>query len=110
MASPYQQQARQRKLLYLGLIVVLFTVSWLWRQNVGDRFFYKFWGQAIRFVARTEDAGKKKSWIEIKPVRAQPGEDATVELRAYTEGGAPVEQPSLSVEISGPGTRASLER
>jgi hypothetical protein len=92
-----------------GRVMLVGTDStWLWRQNVGDRFFYKFWGQAIRFVARTEDAGKKKSWIEIKPVRAQPGEDATVELRAYTEGGAPVEQPSLPVEISGPGTRTSL--
>jgi hypothetical protein len=92
-----------------GRVMLVGTDStWLWRQNVGDRFFYKFWGQAIRFVARTEDAGKKKSWIEIKPVRVQPGEDATVELRAYTEGGAPVEQPSLPVEISGPGTRTSL--
>jgi hypothetical protein len=92
-----------------GRVMLVGTDStWLWRQNVGDRFYYKFWGQAIRFVARTEDAGKKKSWIEIKPVRAQPGEDATVELRAYTEGGAPVEQPSLPVEITGPGTRTSL--
>ena len=47
--------------------------TWLWRQNVGDRFFYKFWGQAIRFVGRTEDAGNKKSWIEVKPVRAAAG-------------------------------------
>src|SRR5262245_58004026 len=34
MASPYQQQVRQRKFLYLGLILVLFTVSWVWRQGV----------------------------------------------------------------------------
>jgi hypothetical protein len=92
-----------------GRVMLVGTDStWLWRQNVADRFFYKFWGQAIRFVARTEDAGKKKSWIEVKPVRAQPGEDATVELRAYTAGGAPVEQPSLPIEITGPGTRTSV--
>jgi hypothetical protein len=92
-----------------GRVMLVGTDStWLWRQNVADRFFYKFWGQAIRFVARTEDAGKKKSWIEVKPVRAQPGEDATVELRAYTAGGAPVEQPSLPVEITGPGTRTAV--
>jgi hypothetical protein len=51
MASPYQQQALRRKLIYLGLIVVLFTVSGIFRayvveararelalleQNVGD--------------------------------------------------------------------------
>ena len=92
-----------------GRVMLVGTDStWLWRQNVADRFFYKFWGQAIRFVARTEDAGKKKSWIEIKPVRAQPGEHATVELRAFTAGGAPVEQPSLPVEITGPGMRTAI--
>lgn len=92
-----------------GRVMLVGTDStWLWRQNVADRFFYKFWGQSIRFVARTEDAGKKKSWIEVKPVRVQPGEEALVELRAYNQGGAPVEQPSLPVEITGPGTRTSL--
>lgn len=34
MASPFQQQVRQRKFLYIGLILVLFTASWVWRQNV----------------------------------------------------------------------------
>src|SRR5271166_4574016 len=33
MASPFQQQARRRKLIYLGLIVVLFTAAFLWRNN-----------------------------------------------------------------------------
>jgi hypothetical protein len=36
MASPFQQQVRQRKFLYLGLIVVLFTAGWAWRHNVID--------------------------------------------------------------------------
>jgi hypothetical protein len=92
-----------------GRVMLVGTDStWLWRQNVADRLFYKFWGQSIRFVARTEDAGKKKSWIEIKPVQAQPGDDATVELRAYTDTGAPIEQPSLPVTITGPGTQITL--
>ena len=52
----------------------------LWRQNVGDRFFYKFWGQGIRYVARRDAATEKKSWIEIRPVRAQPGEQAQIAL------------------------------
>jgi hypothetical protein len=32
MASPFQQRARQRKFLYAGLILVLFTASWVWRR------------------------------------------------------------------------------
>ena len=35
--------AGRGKVLFVGT-----DSTWLWRQNVGDRFFYKFWGQAIR--------------------------------------------------------------
>jgi hypothetical protein len=34
MASPYQQQTFQRKLIYLFAIIVLLTGSWLWRRHV----------------------------------------------------------------------------
>src|SRR5579884_3837201 len=36
MASPYQQQVFRRKLVYIGLILVLFTASWAWRRGVMD--------------------------------------------------------------------------
>src|SRR5207253_7225657 len=50
---------------YAGKGRVLFIgtdSTWLWRQNVGDRFFYTFWGQSIRFVARRYDATARQSW------------------------------------------------
>lgn len=31
MANPFQQQVRQRKLIYISMILVLFTVSYFWR-------------------------------------------------------------------------------
>ncbi len=34
MASPFQQQALQRKLAYTGVILVLFFVAWGWREYV----------------------------------------------------------------------------
>ncbi|MFO0930176.1 MAG: hypothetical protein U0736_24650 [Gemmataceae bacterium] len=36
MASSFQQQVQQRKLLYTGLILVLFTLSWGWRRYFVD--------------------------------------------------------------------------
>ncbi len=59
VASHY---AGQGKVMFIGT-----DSTWLWRQNVGDRFFYRFWGQAIRFVARHGEAGSKKSWLEVRP-------------------------------------------
>src|SRR5690348_12431452 len=37
MASPYQQQALRRKLIYIGLIVGLFTVAGAFRLGVVER-------------------------------------------------------------------------
>ena len=37
MGNPFQQKARQRKVIYLGLIVVLFTVSLLHRRLIVER-------------------------------------------------------------------------
>src|SRR5579862_8954372 len=34
MASPFQQRSLVRKVLYLGVIIVLFSGSWVWRQYI----------------------------------------------------------------------------
>src|SRR5262249_21421802 len=82
--------------------------TWLWRQNVGDRFFYKFWGQGIRAVARKDEMQKKRSWLEVRPVRAQPGEEAQIELMAYDQNGAPRGDPTIAVQIQAPGGGKTL--
>ncbi len=51
MASPFQQQVRQRKILYIGLIIVLLTTSWIWRKWVIDELARPL---AIRDYARGE--------------------------------------------------------
>jgi hypothetical protein len=89
----------------VGKVMLVGTDStWLWRANVGDRFFYKFWGQSIRAVARKDEVGKKRSWLEVRPARAQPGEQAVIELMAYDTAGAPRTEPKLPVRVAGVGT------
>lgn len=98
--------AGEGKVLFLGT-----DSTWLWRQNVGDRFFYKFWGQAIRFVARLADDKKKKSWVEVRPVRARPGEAAQIELLAIKPDGAPRTDASMTLRVErdgGPADRVEL--
>ena len=82
--------------------------TWMWRQNVGDRFFYKFWGQSIRFVSRKNEDEGQKTQFRVRPVRAQPGEEAQLELLAYTAQGRPLEDPTQSVVLLSPGTRETL--
>jgi hypothetical protein len=96
--------AGRGKVLFVGT-----DSTWQWRQTVGDRFFYKFWGQSIRFVARRDEAGMKKSRIEVRPVRVQPEEDAHIELLAVTADGTPRSEPSLPVRVAGSGMTAVAE-
>lgn len=86
--------AGEGKVLFIGT-----DSTWLWRQNVGDRFFYKFWGQAIRFVARRDEGAKKKSWVEVHPARTSPGEPVEIELLAYRADGAPRTESKLTLRL-----------
>jgi hypothetical protein len=91
-----QAYAGQGQVLFVGT-----DSTWLWRQNVGDRFFYKFWGQGIRAVARNDKTSQKKSWLEVRPVRVQPGDPAEVELMAFAADGSPRLDPTLTVQLQG---------
>ena len=73
--------------------------TWLWRQHVGERFFYRFWGQAIRFVAR-KDATNRQSTLEVRPVRLEPQEPAQIELVAVGADGTPRAERRLPVTVS----------
>ena len=86
--------AGQGKVFFVGT-----DSTWLWRQNVADRYFYRFWGQALRFVARKEEHVRKRSYVEVRPARARPGEEALVELFAFTPEGVARQEPKLSVNV-----------
>ena len=111
LAGPYgklpliaQHFAGQGKVLFVGT-----DETWRWRRNVGDRFFYTFWGQDIRSVARRDPKLAKKSWLEVRPIRCQPKEQAQVELMAFTPQGAPLTSDKLSVRAQGGGADETLD-
>ncbi len=60
MASPFQRQALNRKLTYAGLILVLFTVAYLWRTREFSVFGYEVKGvdaQASALAIREQSRG-----------------------------------------------------
>ncbi|MCY2968234.1 MAG: hypothetical protein NT069_32160 [Planctomycetota bacterium] len=86
-----------------GRVLFLGTDStWLWRQNSGDRYYYTFWGQAVRFVARRDESESKKNHLELQPVRVQPGEATRAELLAYDAKGEPRTERTVSVQVQTP--------
>ena len=79
-----------------------------WRRNVGDQLFWRFWGQALRSVARREDRPADTAWLAVSPGRCEPGSPVLVELnvpdaaarKAPAAGAAP---RSVLLEQSGAG-------
>jgi len=96
--------AGEGKVLFLGL-----DSTWHWRQNVGERFFYKFWGQAIRFMARGKQADPdapggrpEASRLAVQPIRVAPEAEVEIALTARDADGAPRTAEGLSVTVDGP--------
>jgi len=95
--------AGEGKVMFLGL-----DSTWHWRQNVGERFFYKFWGQAIRFMARGAEAdsespqGQAESRLLVQPIRTEPEGEVEIQLTARNDEGAPLTAEGVSVTVAGP--------
>jgi hypothetical protein len=70
-----------------------------WRRNVGDPLFWRFWGQALRSVARREDRPADASWLVVSPSRCEPGSPVFVELNLVDAERKPVVTPKQQVAV-----------
>jgi hypothetical protein len=87
------------------VMVVGCDETFRWRRNVGDRIFYRFWGQALRHVARKQAPDGHESWLEVQPHSVEPGTPVTIELYAVDASNKPLGQESVSVAVSGQETK-----
>ena len=84
-----------------GRVLVIGTDStYRWRRNIGDYLFYRFWGQAIRRVARAKQRPAERTWMEVHPSRVERGESVAVELHAVDVAGRPLERARLAAKVS----------
>jgi hypothetical protein len=72
-----------------------------WRRNVGDAFFWRFWGQILRGVARRDDRPVDTSWLAVSPARCEPGSPIVVEVNLVDDAGRPATDDRLEVVVSG---------
>ncbi|MFA4985700.1 MAG: hypothetical protein WC712_03860 [Candidatus Brocadiia bacterium] len=83
---------------------------WRWRYEVGDRYFYRYWSQLIRFCAteRILGGGSRLS-IATDLAEYRPGSVVRVTARALDKEFKPIPAPQLDCVISGPdGGNASV--
>jgi hypothetical protein len=91
------------------VMVVGCDETFRWRRNVGDRVFYRFWGQALRHVARKQAADGQLSWLEVQPQSAEPGTPVTIDLYAVDESHEPLDQQAATVAVSGTGVKQTVQ-
>lgn len=104
------ESARQRVALMAehlhgrGRVLFIGTDStFLWRRNVGNALFDRFWSQAMRHVARRRDRALDRSWLAVRPGQVDLGEQALVEAYLVDAAGAPLEAAEVSVDVHGDG-------
>jgi hypothetical protein len=99
---------------YAGSGKVLFSAiddTWRWRLRVGDRFFGRYWVQAIRFLARSKLVGNRQAEITTDRLRYRRGQPVEVQVR-FPNPALAQDMRSLTVEVSrgGQSTRKVLLR
>lgn len=89
-----EAQAGRGRVLWVGT-----EETFRWRRNVGDALFWRFWGQALRNVARREDRPADADWLVLSPPRVEPGSPVFVEANLVDGRGAPVTGASPSIAL-----------
>lgn len=84
-----------------GRVLFIGTDStYRWRRNIGSHFFYRFWGQAVRHVARGKQRGGDESWIEVHPKNVALDEPVIVKLYAVDADKKALTVPQVNVRIT----------
>lgn len=78
--------------------------TWRWRSGVDNRYFYRFWGQVIRFVATGRLLGKTPRFsIGTDKAEYTLGESVNIESRVFDANMKPVSDSYVTVYHSVPG-------
>lgn len=80
-----------------------------WRRNVGDPLFWRFWGQALRSVARRDDRPTDANWLIVSPTRCEPDAPVTVEVNLVDAQGQPVTRGPQVVTVAADGGQTTVE-
>ena len=56
-----------------------------------------------------EKGDEGRNSLEVRPFRAQPGEEAQIELMAFKSDGSPIKMPTREITLLGPGERQTFE-
>jgi len=81
-----------------------FEDTWRWRKGIGDAYHYRFWAQAVRWLARRQfESGDPRARLRLDRDRCEVGESVVADALCLNEAGFPLTDATvrLSVERNG---------
>jgi len=89
------QRVGAGKVLWLGI-----EETWRWRQAVGDKYHYRFWAQALRWMVKRQFAeGDPRARLSLDRTECDTGEAVEVEAYCLGPDGFPLENARVWVKI-----------
>jgi len=89
------QRVGAGKVMYLGI-----EGTWRWRKAVGDKYHYRFWAQAVRWMVKKQFAkGDPRARLSLDRTECDVGEPVEVEAYCLGPDGFPLERARVWVKI-----------
>ncbi len=89
-------------------LMVMTDSTWRWRWRVGDRHFYRFWGQVLRTMTPNDNpGGNRLAQITVDRIEYRPGDRITITARLLDEFYRPSRAPQLAGSLIGPAARGA---
>lgn len=86
------------KVLFVGT-----DAAWRWRMGVEDKYHYRFWGQAIRWMAYQRNMAVGETMrLSYRPERPRPGETLSLRASVMQSGGTPSDADAAWIDVVGP--------
>ena len=86
--------------------------TWRWRYRLGDRYFYRFWGQVVRAMTPEETPGGNRfAQVTLDRTEVPLGERIAIHARLLDAFYRPVKTPSVTAVLrreTGPDARITL--
>ncbi|MFW6108635.1 MAG: hypothetical protein ACOC8D_02360, partial [bacterium] len=89
------QRVGSGKVMYLGI-----EGTWRWRREVGDKYHYRFWAQAVRWMVKRQFAeGDPRARLSLDRTECDVGEAVEVEAYCLGPDGYPLEDARVWVQV-----------
>jgi len=91
------QRVGTGKVMWLGI-----EGTWRWRKEVGDKYHYRFWAQAMRWLIKKQfssSQGDPRARLSLDRAKCELGESVEIEAYCLGPGGFPLENARVWVRI-----------